>query len=152
MKKKVVLYNILDILLAIIVPIVFIVIRYDLFSYKEKYSITGWGLILILIIVFVLVRRIQLWLKVANETGLKIMPISYFLPPALLFLLFAFLKIAENHMETLLELSLWGAISNSGALFFRWRAWEILDKGSTDQSEKILQAISKLEKVKNNAK
>lgn len=146
MKRKIVLYNILDIIFAIIVPIIFITLRYDLFAYKEKYSITGWGLLIIIIVGVVLFRRIQLWLKISDDVGLKNMPISYILPPVILFIFFIFLKIAENNLETLLELSLWSAVSNTLALFFRWKAWHLIDEETKDKSSNILDAIKQLEK------
>lgn len=146
MKRKIVLYNALDMLLAVVVPIIFIVIRYDLFAYKEKYSITGWGILIILLVLFVVVRRVMLWLKVSNDVGIRNMPLSYFLPPFVLFLFFAFLKVAENHMDTLLELTLWSGVSNTFALFFRWRAWKLIDESTQDKSSSILDAIKQLEK------
>lgn len=131
MKLKLVIFNILDIVFAIVVPVTYIIIQYDLFAYKEKYTVTGWGIIIILIIGFVAYNRIKLWLQIADDTGLRLMPVSYFLPPVILLLFYTFLKVAENNMETLLFLSLWSGISNLIALFFRWRAWRIIDKQVT---------------------
>jgi hypothetical protein len=73
-KQKFWLFSALDVFFALIIPIILIVIKYDLFTNnpdRADISVSGWGIITILFLVFGLNKRVRAYVASSKNSQLK---------------------------------------------------------------------------------
>ena len=70
-------FNVLYYILTLMIPIIIIGCRYQIFKKVSSYRITGWGLILITSVVFVAVRSLNKALNKLPDTTLKEQRLKY---------------------------------------------------------------------------
>jgi hypothetical protein len=115
------LFNVLDVFFAIVVPIILIATQYQLFTNdpnKISSSVSGWGILVILVIALGLSKRIKAYVISSKNSQLKYF-LSNIMPPFVLLFLFFILNITEDHIDKLQFITLWSSVSNIIALFFR---------------------------------
>jgi hypothetical protein len=115
------LFSSLDVLFALVIPILLITIQYDLFTNdpeRSNISVSGWGILTILLLGFGLSKRIKSYVISSKNPQLKYF-LSNITPPFVLLLLYFVLTVTENHVDRLQFITLWSSLSNGVALIFR---------------------------------
>jgi hypothetical protein len=115
------LFSFLDVLFALIIPIILITIQYDLFTNdpeRSSISVSGWGILTILLLGFGLSKRVKSYVISSKNPQLKYF-LSNITPPFVLLLLYFILTVTENHVDRLQFITLWSSLSNGVALIFR---------------------------------
>jgi hypothetical protein len=118
------LFTSLDLFFALVMPVIFITIQYDLFTNdpnRSSVSISGWGVVAILLIALGISKRAKDYVTASKNSQLKYF-VANTTPPFILLFLYFILTMTENHIDRLQFITLWSSMSNLIALLFRFLA------------------------------
>lgn len=120
-KKRIVIFTIFDLFFSLGVPVILIIIKYDIFlAYQEAGTqATGWLYIFLLLLISGIIWRGKAILTYTRSNGLKY-ALTKSLLPFIFLLFYVFLGYAENNIERLRFITLWSAMSHFVAIYFRY--------------------------------